>query len=297
MQINFQPSKELYPFTSRWFESSVGRMHYIDEGQGRPILLVHGNPTWSFLYRKLIPQLSGFRSIAMDHPGFGLSAHPDNYGYTASEHAKVLQSLVRHLNLNDMIVFGQDWGGPIGVWVASEEAERVAGLVLGSTLLGPARGLIRFIMKLMNTWLGRRFIASDQFIRRIMRGMAKVPLSDEELAHYTAVAPSREFRRGIIELPKQLFTAEEWLARSEQEAKERLAQTPVLLLRTPDDRRWGKRYLAQIQSTFPNNTVVDVDHAGHFLQEDAPEAVAAAIKQQFGAQLRGNQGMRREVVR
>ena len=86
--IDFQPSAELYPFASRWFESSVGPVHYVDEGDGPAILMLHGNPTWSFLYRDIIRDLrSDFRCIAPDHPGFGLSARPDGYGYTPREHA------------------------------------------------------------------------------------------------------------------------------------------------------------------------------------------------------------------
>jgi haloalkane dehalogenase len=90
MNIDFTPDPALYPFTSRWFESSAGRMHYIDEGQGRPILFCHGNPMWSFLYRNIITALrSQFRCIAADLHGFGLSERPDhNFGYTAEEHAR-----------------------------------------------------------------------------------------------------------------------------------------------------------------------------------------------------------------
>jgi len=86
--VEFTPDPQLYPFESRWFDSSVGRIHYIDEGEGRPILLMHGNPDWSFLYRKMIPVLTPhFRCIAMDYPGFGLSVHPADYEYLPSEHA------------------------------------------------------------------------------------------------------------------------------------------------------------------------------------------------------------------
>jgi haloalkane dehalogenase len=83
MRVNFTPDPELFPFQSSLYESSAGRVHYIDEGSGIPILLLHGNPTWSFLYRKIIPRLQdAFRCIAVDYPGFGLSDRPDGYGYT-----------------------------------------------------------------------------------------------------------------------------------------------------------------------------------------------------------------------
>ena len=127
--VDFTPNPELYPFTSKWFESSVGRVHYIDEGSGRPLLLMHGNPDWSFLYRKMIPLLTPhFRTISMDYPGFGLSVHPAGYDYLPSSHAKVVAELVEHLDLQDAVLVGQDWGGPIGFDVASRMPDRFTGL-------------------------------------------------------------------------------------------------------------------------------------------------------------------------
>lgn len=82
--VDFIPDPTLYPFESKWFSGSVGPVHYIDEGSGRPLLLLHGNPDWSFLYRKIVEALRGeFRCVVPDYPGFGLSVHPDGYGYTA----------------------------------------------------------------------------------------------------------------------------------------------------------------------------------------------------------------------
>jgi haloalkane dehalogenase len=120
MQVSFRPSPELFPFQSRWFESDGMRVHYVDEGDGQPIVMCHGNPTWSFLYRKIILRLRGhFRCVAMDYPGFGLSDRPDGYGYTPREHAEIVGKLVDHLELDRFILMGQDWGGPIGMSVAA----------------------------------------------------------------------------------------------------------------------------------------------------------------------------------
>lgn len=119
MPIEFAPDPSLYPFSSQWFESSAGRIHYVDEGHGTPILLCHGNATWSFLYREIICQLRGhFRCIAPDYLGFGLSDRPDGFGYTIEEHAKVVGELVDHLQLDSFLTMGHDWGGPISMAVA-----------------------------------------------------------------------------------------------------------------------------------------------------------------------------------
>ena len=95
MRVDFKPDPTLYPFTSQWLDSSRGRMHYIDEGSGPPIMLCHGNPTWSFLYRGIIAALRDhFRCIAPDYLGFGLSERPQGFGYTIDEHAQVVGELV-----------------------------------------------------------------------------------------------------------------------------------------------------------------------------------------------------------
>src|SRR5919198_4515276 len=102
MRVHFIPSPELFPYGSRWFDHREIRMHYVDEGSGTPILMCHGNPTWSFLYRGVITRLrERFRCIAVDYPGFGLSDRPDGYGYTPAEHAAVVGELVRELDLSE----------------------------------------------------------------------------------------------------------------------------------------------------------------------------------------------------
>ena len=106
--VDFTPNPALYPFESQWFESSVGRIHYLDEGERRPLLLMHGNPDWSFLYREMIPLLSEhFRCIAIDYPGFGLSVHPAGYSYLPSAQAEVVAELVEYLDLEDAVLVGQ----------------------------------------------------------------------------------------------------------------------------------------------------------------------------------------------
>ena len=134
--VDFTPDPTLYPFESKWFPSSVGPVHYIDEGEGRALLLLHGNPDWSFLYRDIVLTLRDqFRCVVPDYPGFGLSIHPHDYDYTPAEHAEVIGQLVDHLDLSDMVVVGQDWGGPIGLEIASQRPDGVAGLLMGNTLV------------------------------------------------------------------------------------------------------------------------------------------------------------------
>ena len=108
--------RDEYPFESHYIQVPAGRMHYVDEGSGQPVVMVHGNPTWSFLYRKVIKRLQPeYRCIAMDHLGFGLSDKPKDWSYLPAEHSTNLATLIEGLGLKNITLVVQDWGGPIGL--------------------------------------------------------------------------------------------------------------------------------------------------------------------------------------
>ena len=284
--VDFSPDPELFPFESRWFESSVGPVHYIDEGEGRPLLLFHGNPDWSFLYRKFVAALrDGFRCVAPDYPGFGLSIHPDGYGYTAAEHAKVIAELVDHLELEGIVVVGQDWGGPIGLWVASRDPDRVHGLVMGNTWFWPvASSPVRDFSKAMSSPERQREIVEENyFVETVMAGQLQVELSDREFEHYQAVVPTPESREGIAVFPREIIDAEPWLAELAERVPSTLAEKPIVLAFGRKDQALGTdEVIERWQATFENATYVDLPDASHFIQEDAPEPIIAAIRTAFG---------------
>jgi haloalkane dehalogenase len=133
--------QELFPFESHFVEVDGARVHYIDEGQGPVFLGLHGNPTWSFLYRHIVHGLKDrFRCVALDYPGFGLSTAPAGYGYTVAEHARVVEGFVSQLGLEHITLMVQDWGGPIGLSVAVRHPERFRAFVIGNTFGWPVRG-------------------------------------------------------------------------------------------------------------------------------------------------------------
>jgi haloalkane dehalogenase len=142
MRIDFIPDPALYPFTSRWFDSSRGRVHYVDEGSGPVIMFFHGNPTWSFLYRYIVTGLRDqFRCIAADYLGFGLSERPvwvqlPDRGARPGDGRTGRSSRPRRLPDH-----GQDWGGPISMAVDVARAGRVRGVVLGNSWFWPAADL------------------------------------------------------------------------------------------------------------------------------------------------------------
>lgn len=281
---NFKPSPDLYPFESRWFDSRVGRVHYVDEGRGQPILMCHGNPTWSFLYRDVIKALRDrFRCVAVDYPGFGLSDRPADYGYTPAEHASTVRELVGALQLRGLIVMGHDWGGPIGLSVATADPDRVAGLVLGGTWFWPADRRIRMFSRVMSSRpLQRAILRRNLFVERfIPQGITRT-LSPEEMEHYRAVQPTPEARVGVAELPRQLVAARPFLAELAESVPRRLGDKRVLITFPMRDAAFRPAtVLPRMRSAFSDAVVVELENASHFFVEDAAEDVAAAIVRRF----------------
>jgi haloalkane dehalogenase len=133
---------DLYPFASHFEDINGSRVHYLDEGVGPPLILLHGNPTWSFLYRDVIAGLRDrYRCIAVDYPGFGLSQAAPGYGFTPAEHARVVEDLILRLDLRGATLMVQDWGGPIGFAVATRHPDRFAAFVIGNTWAWPNSNL------------------------------------------------------------------------------------------------------------------------------------------------------------
>lgn len=135
----------LFPFRSRFVELDGHVVHYVDEGTGPILLMLHGNPTWSFLWREVIGALrDDFRCIALDYPGFGLSTAKPGYRYLPEEHAEVVTSFVDELGLTGATLVGQDWGGPIGLAVGQRRPGNFGRLVLANTWAWPTNGDLYF---------------------------------------------------------------------------------------------------------------------------------------------------------
>jgi len=286
MRIDFRPSPELYPFQSRWLDLADGsRVHYVDEGTGTPILMSHGQPTWSFLYRKLIVLLRDrFRCVAMDLPGFGLSDRPDGYGYTPAEHAATLMQLVETLDLQGLIVMAQDWGGPIGMSVAAGAPVRVAGLVFMNTWYWPPKFSERLLSHVASSpplaALNRH---GNLFVKVLIPWGTSATLTPEELDHYRAVQPNAAARVGVCEFPRQVRVAGPWLEDLAERAPQVLGQKPMLLVWGMKDPLFGKqRVINRWRHDFPAAELVTLPGANHFIQKDGPEEIAAAVIAKFG---------------
>ena len=271
----------LYPFESHYAEIDGTRVHYVDEGSGPPLLLLHGNPTWSFLYRDIITGLrDSYRCVAPDHPGFGLSQAAAGYGYTAAEHAAVLEKLVLRLDLAEVTMMVQDWGGPIGFAVATRHPQRFAAFVIGNTWAWPKSdpGTQLFSRLLGGPIGGYLILKRNFFVEKIVPGNVKrKKLSAEVMDAYRGPFPTPESRRPIHVLPREILASRPFLAEIEQ-GLARLSARPALIVwptsdvafRYPERQRW--------EQAMPNHQTVILEGAGHYIQEDAADEIVSAIR-------------------
>lgn len=282
--VVFRPDPVLYPFESRWFDSPAGRVHYIDEGTGPTILFCHGNPTWSFLYRHIVSSLrESFRCIAVDYLGFGLSDRPRSYGYTAADHSRTLGELVEHLDLDDFILFAQDWGGPIGTAMAIDRADRIRGVALGNTWLWPATPVFAVFSAVMSSGpMQRQIIDRNFMIERIIPFGSAKKLTRQEMDHYRGVQATTSARQGVAEFPKQIRAAKALLERVSREVPSRLGDKPALIVwGMKDPAFWPRSFLPRVSSMFRDTEVVRLPGASHYIQEDAPGEICAALRKRF----------------
>jgi haloalkane dehalogenase len=274
---------QLFPYESHFIDVAGARVHYIDEGDGPVFLGLHGNPTWSFLYRHVVNGLKDrFRCIALDYPGFGLSTAPTRYGYTIAEHARVVEGFVEQLDLRDVTLMVQDWGGPIGFWVASRHQERFRAFVVGNTWAWPVTGdrAITLFSKLLGSanvggLLVRR---ADIFVNLFMRGgIKRKKLTAAEHAMYKQPHPTPESRLPVHVMPREILGAHDLLAEVEQ-GLERVSGKPALIVWGDKDPGFKVAQLRRWERIFPNHRTVILRGASHYIQEDAPDEIIAAIK-------------------
>ncbi len=272
---------DLYPFEDRWIDVDGARIHLVDEGDGPPLLLLHGNPTWSFLYRDVIRGLRDrFRCLALDLPGFGLSQAPPAFGFTPAEHARVVGELVGRLDLTGVTMMVQDWGGPIGFDVATRAPERFGAFVVGNTWAWPKSDPgTQLFSRLLGGGVGRRLIANrNLFVERVLpAGVRKGSLPDAVMDAYRGPFPTPASRRPTAVFPREILASRPFLADVERRLP-LLRDRPALLVwptadvafRAPERRRW--------EEVFPDHRTVLLEGAGHYIQEDAPTEIVAAIR-------------------
>lgn len=282
MKRKFEVPEALYPFSSRYHSYQDGFLHYLDEGTGPVILCLHGNPTWSFLYRNIVSSLRDeFRLIVPDYPGFGFSKAPTGYGYTIKEHASALDDLLSSLELEHLILVVQDWGGPIGLSWAVENSDKVSAIVLGNSLLASPKGYLRLIAEVVGSFVGRWLITRlNLFAAGLMPSVIRNPANNTPVIRkaYKDQFPTVQSRIPTWMFPREVMKAGPFMdeIRSKMDV---LSDTPTELVFGKKDPALGyERDIRFWESLLPNHNTVRLSKAGHYIQEDDPEAVVQAIR-------------------
>jgi len=278
-----------YPFAPNYLELSGDldglRMHYLDEGSGDPILLLHGEPTWSYLYRKMIPSLSTrFSVIAPDYVGFGRSDKPtDRDWYTYERHVDSIVQLIEALDLTEITVVVQDWGGPIGLRCAIDHEQRFAALVILNTGImrpGPNWPTETFLQ-----WRAYAERNPDLDVGFIIQASTVTELDDEVLAGYTAPWPTADSKAGVAAFPLIVpLTEDDPGVREMVRTGDALREwsKPALVAFSDSDPIFPQAAGERLASRIPGAKFVPVEGASHFLQEDKGEEIAQIVLDHLG---------------
>lgn len=280
---SFGVSDTDYPFQDHWLAYRDGWVHYVDEGRGVPVLLLHGNPTWSFLYREIIKRLGGeCRLIAPDYPGFGFSKPPSGYRFTPPEQAAAVAELIEHLHLEDFVLVVQDWGGPIGMRYAVDHPRNIRGIVIMNSWAWAAsvpQALFSWVMGgwPLGYWLQtrRNFFARTIVPYGIWHKARRTPTI---LAAYVKPFPDPPARHPTWVFPRHIRKSRRWLTGIESRLGS-LSHIPAQIL-------WGRRdgpgfrpaEMRRWQRHLPLHETEVLDDASHFVQEDRPDRLVAVIR-------------------
>jgi haloalkane dehalogenase len=277
-----------FPFEARYLESGDVRLHYVDEGprEGPTLLFVHGNPTWSYMWREPIAALSrqGRRCVAFDHMGFGRSDKPPHLArYSLQAHIEHARTVVEELDLTDVTLVAHDWGGPIGLGAMLDHADRLSSAVLINTWAWELPSFVPpFIREFRTEGLGEVLVlGGNLFVESIPGGMASRDTDPVMMEAYRAPFPDYWSRVGMLAFQRDIpFTERDRSAALMGSIHERLEQLdiPVTLV-------WGMRdpvfqpvFMDQWRELFPDARVVELEDAAHFVPEDRPDAVTEVLR-------------------
>jgi cis-3-alkyl-4-acyloxetan-2-one decarboxylase len=282
--------KQEYPFSSHFLQTRSGHsLHYVDEGEGRPFLFVHGNPTWSFYFRKLIRHFSPtMRTVAADHIGCGLSDKPQDFEYRLHQHIEHLEQLVLELDLRDIRLLVHDWGGAIGLGVAGRHPERFSELVISNTAAFRSQRMPWLLKIARSPYIGQFLIRRFNAFAGLTPALgAAEPSRITTLAKQGFLLPydTWEHRiatyRFVADIPlDESHPSYATLTEVEQNLSH-LAELPTLLLWGEQDWVFSTHFMARFQEFFPEAKARSYPDCGHLLIEEKPGRVISEIEAFF----------------
>ncbi len=288
-----------FPFAPHTFDGRGFVQHYVDAGprDGQVILCLHGEPTWGYLYRHMIGPLSQHhRVVVPDHMGFGKSETPHDRDYTLQTHVENLVALVEHLDLRDITLVGQDWGGPIATAFTVRHPDRVKRIFFANTIAGygrvgddvPATSDSRWFR-----WFGAGLESgrTEQVLRnagstvlsimKIIGFQNSAAVDDTWIRAYSEPFPDWDSAIGVYEFPNDAYSgriAEYVVAGAE--GVPHLRSKPAILLEGMDDQAIPPaRAIADFRALWPDAPVIELPGVGHFCQEDAPDVLVSNLLQ------------------
>lgn len=276
-----------YPYESRYLDIDGLRLHYVDEGEGSPVLMVHGNPTWSFYWRSLVNRFKdGHRMVAPDHIGCGLSDKPSakQYEFTLARRIDDLKQLITSLDLNDITLVAHDWGGAIGLGAAVDMPERFSRFLLLNTGAFTGEACPHRIRVCRTPLLGRLGLQGLNLFARAALKMttSRGPLSKEAADGLIAPYDNWAHRLAVCEFVRDipLATSHRSYAtlKSIEDRLPTLADRPISIVWGMQDWCFTPKFLERFIEYFPNADVTRLDDVGHYVMEDAPKEVAETLK-------------------
>jgi haloalkane dehalogenase len=271
-----------FPFAPHYLDVDGLRVHYVDEGRGDPVLLLHGEPTWSFLYRRIVPHVveAGARAVAPDYLGFGRSDKwTDDGRYSYAMHVATIERLLVALDLRRITVVVQDWGGPIGLGVAVRHPARVARLVVMNTGLFGGDEPLSDGLQAWRAYAARTpDLPAGQIVRRAAANRDRV--TDAIVGAYDAPFPDLASKAGPRAFPAMIPTRpDDPGARAMAETRAALTRRapPTLVLWSDRDRVFPVEAGRRFAAIFPGSTFRVIEGAGHFLQEEQGDRIGGEI--------------------
>ncbi|MBL7828297.1 MAG: alpha/beta fold hydrolase [Saprospiraceae bacterium] len=279
-------NRDLFPFESKFIEIDGHRMHYVDEGAGPVILFSHGTPEWSFGWRDLIRGLkSDYRCIAPDLLGFGLSDKPADADYSVQAHSARMDRFIDQLGLRNFHIVANDFGLSIALGCAIRRPELAQKISIFNGWMWPVDKDKHYSMpaKVMRTWIGRLAYLNFNFPVNVVTPAAfgdKKKLTPEIHRHYKMALPDAASRKAAYQFAFELLDARAYWADLWQNLT-RISGKPFLIFWGMKDSFVPPYELEKWEKALPNAQVIRFENAGHFCQEEEPEAMAAALKSFF----------------
>ena len=287
---NFLSSSDSFGFQAKFLEVDGYKIHYVDEGKGKPLVFIHGNPTWSYQWRNVIPILAakGFRCVALDLLGFGKSDKPTTVEYTFDLHGSIVNGFIKKLDLRNVVLVVHDWGGSFGLWYALNHPKNVSGVVLLEPLIFPMtwddykdERRKRFEM-FRDPRVNQEIIqVQNLFVEQISNGVwSKEKKTEEMMQAYRSPFPTPESRRAIRRFAEMLPIGETSETISQFKRIEAALSTfdfPMLLLTVTPGALITREKIILLKNRVRKLTVKELGPGLHHFQEDYPAEIALSI--------------------